>query len=60
MKLFLFLLLLPLCAPAEDLYQIHQLSEQQVLKTYTRLLRDACHHANRDWNSSSFDPAAGY
>jgi len=60
MKLFLFLLLLPWCAPAEDLYQIHQLSEQEVLKTYTRLLRDACHHADRDWNRSSFDPAAGY
>jgi hypothetical protein len=60
MKRFLLLLLLPFCAPAEDLYQIHRLSERDVLETYTRLLRDACHHAERDWKSSSFDPAAGY
>jgi hypothetical protein len=60
MKFFLVLLLLPFGAPAEDLYQIHQLSEQDVLQTYTRLLRDACHHADRDWKSSSLDPAEGY
>ncbi len=60
MKLFLILLMLPFCAPAEDLYQIHRLSEQDVLQTYARLLEDACQHAGREWRASSFDPAAGY
>ena len=60
MKLFPILLLFPVCAPGKDLYQIHQLSEREVLQTYTYLLEDACHYADRDWKSSSFDPAAGY
>ncbi|MGH7950491.1 MAG: hypothetical protein ACREFE_01020 [Limisphaerales bacterium] len=60
MKFFLILLLFPFYAPAKDLYQIHQLSEQEVLQTYTRLLEDACQYADRDWTNSSFDPAAGY
>ncbi len=60
MKFFLVLLLLPFCAPAGELYQIRQLSEQDILQTYTQILRDACHHADPDWKSSSFDPAAGY
>jgi hypothetical protein len=53
-------LALAVSAPAEDLYQIHRLSEQDVLQTYTLLLRQACHHADRAWTNSSFDPAAGY
>ena len=60
MKIFLILLLLPFCASAEDLYQVHPLSEREILQTYTQLLRDACHHAAGDWKSSSFDSAAGY
>lgn len=48
------------CAPVGDLYQIHSLSEQAVLQTYTRLLEDACRYADRDWRISSFDAAAGY
>ena len=60
MKFLLVVLLLPIYAPAEGLYQIRQLSEQEVLRTYTGLLRDACHYADREWKSSSFDPAAGY
>src|SRR5581483_2488093 len=61
MKSFLLLLLLlPICAPAKDIYQIHRLSEQEVLQTYTQLLRDACHHPDSDWKVASFDPAAGY
>jgi hypothetical protein len=47
-------------APARSVYQIHELSEHDVLQTYTRLLRDACHYADRDWNTASFDPAIGY
>ncbi len=31
-----------------------------MLQTYTQLLREACHHADRNWKASSFDPAAGY
>jgi hypothetical protein len=60
MKLLLMFLLLPSCVTAGDLYQIHQLSERELVRTYTELLREACHHADRDWNRSSFDPAAGY
>ncbi len=46
-----------LCA-AKDLYQIHSLSEQEILRTYTQLLRDACRYADRDWKT--FDSASGY
>lgn len=60
MKFFLIVLLLPFCALAKDVYQIRQLSESEVLKTYTLLLRDACHHADKDWKSSALDPAMGH
>jgi len=54
------LLLLPACAPAKDVYQIHHLSERDILQTYISVLRDACHHAERDWKGPAFDAAAGY
>jgi hypothetical protein len=60
MKYLLILLLLPLSALGKDIYDIHSLSEQEVLQTYTSVLLDACHHADRDWKISSFDPTAGY
>lgn len=60
MKFFLIFLLLPFCAPAADPYQIHKLSERDVLETYTLVLRDACHHSDRDWKTFSSDPAEGY
>ena len=60
MKYLLILLLLPASAPAADPYHIRHLSDQEMLQTYTRVLVDACHHAERDWKTSSFDPAAGY
>ena len=47
MDFLLILLLSPFGAPAEDLYHIHQLSEQDILQTYTQMLRDACLHADR-------------
>jgi hypothetical protein len=50
----------PSCEPREGLYQIHQLSEQALLQTYTDLLEDAYRYAARDWKTSSFDPTAGY
>jgi hypothetical protein len=59
-KFVLLFLLFPFCAPAKDLYTIHQLSEREIQQTYIRLLEDACHYADRDWKTSSFDPAAGY
>jgi hypothetical protein len=49
-----------LCASARDLYQIQTLSEGDLLQTYTSLLVDACHHSNKFWKTSAFDPAAGY
>jgi hypothetical protein len=45
---------------AKGPYQIHELSERELLETYTRLLREACHYADRDWRTSSFNPAYGY
>ena len=57
---FLLLLLLPLHSRAGDLYHIHQLSEREILQTYTQLLREACRYAERDWKVSSFTPDAGY
>jgi hypothetical protein len=60
MKFYLMLLLLPFCASAKDLYDIHKLSEKEVQQTYARILLDACHFADRDWKTSAFDPSAGY
>src|SRR6476620_9488907 len=55
---FLLILLLASSASAKDVYQIRRLSEQDILQTYTQLLRDACHYADRDWKTSG--TAAGY
>ena len=57
---FLLILLLPVCAPAADLYHIRRLSEPEIQQTYVQLLHDACFYADRDWTNSPFDPAAGY
>lgn len=54
------MLLVPFCSSAKDVYQIRQLSEQEVLKTYTQLLRDACRHADRDWKSWPSNSSSGY
>jgi hypothetical protein len=55
---FLLVLLLASIASAKDVYHIRRLSEQDILQTYTQLLRDACHYADRDWKTSG--AAAGY
>jgi hypothetical protein len=60
MKLLSILLLVPFCATAKDLYQIHRLSEREIQQTYVRLLEDACKYADRAWTNSSFSPEAGY
>jgi hypothetical protein len=56
----LLLFVLPVCTAARDLYEIHSLSETELMQTYTRLLVDACHHSDKFWKSAPFDPAAGY
>src|SRR5580704_2799337 len=47
-------------SPHGDLYRIRELSERELLQTYTALLKDACVYANGDWKVSAFDPQAGY
>src|SRR5262245_61362204 len=51
------LLVLPVCAPARELYEIRTLSEQDLQQTYTRLLIDACHHSDKFWKVAPFDSA---
>jgi hypothetical protein len=47
-------------ATAEDLYHIRQLSEPELLETYTQILRDGCSHADQSWKTSSNNPDEGY
>src|SRR6185295_14690764 len=54
------LLFLSVGTQARDLYEPRQLSERELLQTYTALMVDGCHHADKFWKTSSFDPAAGY
>jgi hypothetical protein len=60
MKLLFFLMLLPFYASAQDLYKIRQLSEQELLRTYERVMIDACRHSEGFWTNSTFDPGAGH
>jgi hypothetical protein len=53
-------LLLPICVKGGELYQIHRMSEPELMQTYTSLLVDACHHADRFWKSSSTAAGAGF
>jgi hypothetical protein len=57
---FLTLLLIPLAARADDPYRINHLSERELLSLYTTTLHDACHHSDKFWTNSSFDPRAGF
>jgi hypothetical protein len=59
-KFLLLFLFLPYCARAEDIYKIRQLTEAQILQTYTSLLVDACHHADQDWKSAPSNSSEGY
>jgi hypothetical protein len=58
--MFLALLLIPLSLLAAEPYSIHRLSEKEILQTYTRMLREACHYADRDWQTATNVPDAGY
>jgi hypothetical protein len=54
------LVLLPAGSSAESVYHVRDLSEQEMLRTYSDLLKDACRSADADWRVSTFDPVAGY
>lgn len=54
------LLLLSVCAHAEDAYHIRPMSENELMTTYKSILLDACRHSDGEWHVSSFDPKAGY
>lgn len=54
------LFILPVCAWARELYEVRNPSERELMQTYTSLLVDACHHSDKSWKTSTFDPAAGY
>jgi hypothetical protein len=54
------LFIFPLCASARELYEIRSLSDRDLMRTYTSLLVDACHHSDKSWKTASFDPSAGY
>jgi hypothetical protein len=63
MKFFLgsvWLLLVPLCAQAEDLYHIRRFSEKEMTRTYASLLLDGCRYADKFWHDSATDPRIGY
>jgi hypothetical protein len=54
------LLLLPLRVQSGDLYHIRQLPEPELTARYTAMLADACRYADRVWQESTNDPAAGH
>jgi hypothetical protein len=58
LRVFLLSLLLSICARAESIYQIRQLSEKDLLQTYISVMRDACRHADKFWTNSPADPRA--
>jgi hypothetical protein len=60
LRLFVFLLVLPVYAQPQEIYPIRRLSEPELTRTYTGLLLDACRHADKVWQDSSADPRAGY
>lgn len=58
--LCILILLLPLCAHAGGPYRIRQLSERELVATYTSMMLDACRHASGDWHEWPVDPKVGY
>lgn len=53
------LLFLPVYGHSEEVYHLRRLSESELLKTYTAVMRDACHYADRYWTNWSVDPRGG-
>src|SRR5205085_9149016 len=60
LTLSLLLLCVPVCAQSKGLYQLHSLSERELLQTYTSLLSDACRHADQFWQDWPAVPGAGF
>ena len=58
--LIALLILLPICAGANDVYRIRPLSERELIKMYESIMLDCCRYSVRDWHDSAFDPQAGY
>jgi hypothetical protein len=60
LRLGALFILVPVGTLRADLYHVHKLSEQELMRNYSSLLIEACHHADQFWKTSTFDPAAGY
>ncbi len=56
----LFLAIIPVCVCASNVYNVRQLTENELVKTYERIMLDCCKYADRDWHESTFDSEAGY
>lgn len=54
------LLLMPVCAGADDVYHIRSLSQHDLLKMYQDVMLDSCRHAEKEWHVASFDSDAGH
>lgn len=60
LALTIIVLLVPVRVRAQGIYRVHPLSEHAVLQTCAEMLKDGCAYADREWKTSTFDPAAGY
>jgi hypothetical protein len=58
-RLVALLCLLPFCAQSNEIYHIRRLSERELTQTYSRLLLDACRHADQFWQDLPTDPQSG-
>ncbi|MDB6025094.1 MAG: hypothetical protein JWM68_1317 [Verrucomicrobiales bacterium] len=58
-KLLLIILLLPVCVQSKELYQVRQLSERELLQTYTSVMHDGCRHAEKFWTNWTVDARGG-
>src|ERR1041385_4612874 len=58
--LFLGILSLGRFAQASEPYQIHRLSQRELLRMYEALLVDACHDSDRFWHEWPSDSRAGF
>lgn len=54
------LLSLSVCAQAAGVYNMRQLSEPELIQTYTNLMIDACRHSNKNWHVLPSNPNIGY
>lgn len=52
-------ILISVCAEAKDLYSIHPMSEQELLQTYTTMLRDGYRYGNGFFTNVATNPRVG-